>query len=90
MCSQRKLLLSENTFILDILPNNSRNQPNRHITGFINSGDDETDLILLARHSVIIAAMGHGVDADMEADEDGAFVYVRDDTGILALNFAFA
>ena len=34
--------------------------------------------------------MGDCVDADVETDEDSAFVDVRDRLGIFALNFAFA
>lgn len=32
--------------------------------------------------------MGDGIDADMEADEDGTFMDVGDGSGILALNLA--
>ena len=34
--------------------------------------------------------MGHGIDADVEADEDGAFVDVSDRPGVLALDLALA
>ena len=33
--------------------------------------------------------MGDCVDTDVEADEDSAFVNVRDRPGVLALNLAF-
>lgn len=77
-------------YILDILPNNPRNQPDGHIPFCVNPRDHEADIILLAGHPVVVAAVGDGVDADMEADEDGALMDVRDRPGILALNLALA
>jgi len=72
------------------LLNNPRNQSHCHIPFCINPRDHEADLIFLAGQPVIIAAMGDSIDADVEADEDGAFVDVRDRPGIFALNFALA
>lgn len=74
--------------ILDILLNDPRNQSNRHIPVLIDPGDDKADLILLSGHPVVIAAVGDSVDADLEADENSAFVDVSDGTGILALDLA--
>lgn len=70
------------------MSNEPRNQINRHIPVFIYPGDDEADLILLAGHPVVIAAVGDSVDADLEADEYSTFVDVSDGTGILALDLA--
>ena len=67
-----------------------RNQPNCHIPICANPCNYETDLILLARHSVVIAAMGDGIDADVETDEYGALMDVRNRPGILALDLALA
>lgn len=39
---------------------------------------------------MVIATMGDGIDTDVEADEYGAFMDVRDCPGILALDFALA
>ncbi len=75
---------------LNILLNNPRDQPQRHIPIRINSRYHEADLILLSGKAVIVAAMGDGVDADMEADENSAFMDVRDGSGIFALNLALA
>lgn len=75
---------------LDILLDNPRNQPNCHIPVCINPRHHETDVILLARHPVVIAAVGNGVDADVEADEYCALMDVRDRPGILALDLALA
>lgn len=75
---------------LNILPNNPRNQPNRYIPLFIDPGDHEADIIFLARHPVVVAAMGDSIDADLEPDEDSAFMDVRDRSGIFALDLAFA
>ena len=77
-------------FLSDILLNNPRDQPHRHIPIRINSRYHEADLILLSGKAVIVAAMGDGVDADMEADENSAFMDVRDRSGIFALNLALA
>ena len=74
---------------LDILFNNPRNQPHCHVPVCINPRHHKTDIILLAGHPVVIAAVGDCVDADVEADEDSAFVDVRDRPGVLALNLAF-
>lgn len=74
---------------LDILLDNPRNQPHCHVPVCINPRYHETDIILLAGHPVVIAAVGDCVDADVEADEDSAFVDVRDRPGVLALNLAF-
>ena len=74
--------------VLNILFYNSRNQSYRHIPVLIDPSDDEADLILLSGHPVVIAAVGDSVDADLEADENSAFVDVSDGTGILALNLA--
>lgn len=75
---------------LNILLNNPRNQPHRHIPVRINPCYYEADLILLSGKAVIVAAMGDCVDADVEADEDSAFVDVRDRPGVLALDLALA
>lgn len=75
---------------LNILLNNPRNQPNRHIPVRINPRHHEAHLILLSRKAVIVAAMGDCVDTDMEADENSAFMDVRDGSGIFALNLALA
>lgn len=75
---------------LNILLNNPRNQPHRHIPVRINPCYYEADLILLSGKAVIVAAMGDCVDADMEADEDSAFMDVRDGSGIFTLNLALA
>ena len=74
---------------LDILFNNPRNQPHCHVPVGINPCYHETDIIFLAGHPVVIAAVGDCVDADVEADEDSAFVDVRDRSGVFALNLAF-
>ena len=73
---------------LNILLNNPRNQPHRHIPVRINPCYYEADLILLSGKAVIVAAMGDGVDADMEADENSAFMDVRDGSSVFALNLA--
>lgn len=75
---------------LDILLDNPRNQPNCHIPVSINPRHHKTDIILLAGHPVVIAAVGDCVDADVKADEDSAFVDVRDRSGVFALNLALA
>lgn len=82
----RSLLLAK----LNILLNNPRNQPHRHIPFRINPCYHEAHLILLSGKAVIVAAMGDCVDADMEADENSAFMDVRDRSGIFALNLALA
>ena len=82
----RSLLLVK----LNILLNNPRNQPHRHIPVRINPRHYEAHFILLSGKAVIVAAMGDCVDSDMEADENSAFVDVRDRTGIFTLNLAFA
>ena len=73
---------------LNILLNNPRDQSHRHIPVRINPRYHEADLILLSGKAVIVAAMGDCVDADMEADENSAFMDVRDGSGVFALNFA--
>lgn len=75
---------------LNILLNNPRNQPHRHIPLFIDPRDHETDIILLARHPAVIAAMGDSIDADLEPDEYSALMNVRDCSGIFALDLALA
>ena len=76
--------------VLDILLNNSRNQPHCHVPVCIYPRDHEADLILFAGHPVVIAAVGDGINADVEADEYGAFMDVRDRPSILALDLALA
>ena len=75
-------------FLSDILLNNPRNQPHCYVSVCINSRNHEADFIFLAGHPVIVAAMGDCVDADVKADENSAFVDVRDGSGIFALNLA--
>lgn len=77
------------SFLLNILLNDSRNQPHCHIPVCINPCNHEADIIFLAGHPVVIAAVGNGVDADVEADEYGALMDIRDRPGVLALNLAF-
>ena len=76
--------------LADILPYNPRNQPYGHIPLFIDPRDHETDIILLARHPVVVAAMGDSIDADLEPDEYSALMNVRDCSGIFALDLALA
>lgn len=76
--------------LLDILLNNPRNQPNRHVPLRIDPRHHKAHVILLAGHPVVVAAVGHGIDTDMEADEDGALMDVRDRPGVLALDLALA
>lgn len=80
----RSLLLVK----LNILLNNPRDQSHRHIPVRINPCHHKADFILLSRKAIIVAAMGDCVDADMEADENSAFMDVRDRSGVFALNFA--
>ena len=75
---------------LNILLNNPRDQSHRYIPVRINPRHYEAHFILLSGKAVIVAAMGDCVDSDMEADENSAFVDVRDRTGIFTLNLAFA
>ncbi len=75
---------------LNILLNHPRNQPNCHIPVRINPRHHETDIILLARHPVVVAAMGDSIDADLEPDEYSALMNVRDCSGIFALDLALA
>ena len=77
-------------FLSDILLNNPRNQPHCHVPVCINPRYHEAHFILLSRKAVIVAAMGDCVDAAVEADEDSAFMDVRDRSGIFALNLALA
>ena len=44
-------------FLSDILLNNPRNQPHCHVPVGINPRNHETDIILLAGHPVVIAAV---------------------------------
>ena len=76
-------------FLSDILLNNPRNQPHCHVPVCINPRYHETDIILLAGHPVVIAAVGDCIDTDVETDEDSAFVDVRDRPSVLALNLVF-
>ena len=73
---------------LNILLNNPRDQSHRHIPVRINPCHHKADFILLSRKAIIVAAMSDCVDADMEADENSAFMDVRDGSGVFALNFA--
>ena len=75
---------------LNILLNNPRNQPYRHVAIRINPCHHEADFILFSGESVIVAAMGDCIDTDMEADENSAFMDVRDGSSIFALNLALA
>lgn len=75
---------------LDILFDNPRNQPHRHIPLCINPRHYKTDLILLSRHPVVITAMSDGIHADVKPDEYGALMDIRDCPGILALDLALA
>lgn len=69
---------------------NSRNQSNGHIPIFINSGNDEADLILFAGSPAVIAAVGDGIDSNGEADKDGPFINISDGSGVFALDFTLA
>lgn len=74
--------------LLDILFNDPRNQPHRHVAVRVNPCHHEADFILLSGEAVIVAAMGDCIDADMKADENSAFMDVCDGSGIFALNLA--
>ncbi len=73
---------------LNILLNNPRDQSHRHIPVRINPCHHKADFILLSRKAIIVAAMSDCVDADMEADENSAFMDVRDGSGVFSLNLA--
>ncbi len=65
-------------FELNILLNNPRNQPYCHIPVCVNPRHHKADFILLSGEAVIVAAMGDCIDTDVEADENSAFMDVRD------------
>lgn len=77
-------------FLSDILLNNPRNQPHCYVSVCINSRHNEADFILFAGHPVIVAAMGNGIDADVETNEDSALMDICDRSGIFTLNLALA
>lgn len=63
--------------------------PHCHIPVRINPCEHETSSFL-AGHPLVIAAVGDGIDADVEADEYSALMDVRDRSGILAMDLALA
>ena len=73
----------------DMLFNNPGNQPYRHVPFLINPGDNEADFILFPRSTVIIAAVGDGIDADGEANKNGSLMDIGDGPGIFSLYLAF-
>ena len=75
---------------LNILLNDPGNQSHRYVPVRINPCHHEADFIFLAGHPVVIAAVGNGINADVEADEYGALMDVRDRPGILTLDLALA
>ena len=71
--------------ILQVLPDNPGDQAHRHIALLINVRNDKGYLILFPYGTGIIAGMGDGVDAIVQADEDNAITNIGDAAGIAAL-----
>lgn len=74
---------------LEILFDDTGNDPHCHAALLVNVGDCKADVILFSRHTPVIAGVGHGIDAIGQTDINNAFVDVGDFSRIFALDTAF-
>lgn len=79
----------KDTIDVNIMPDDSRNNPNSHPALFVKPCHRKTHIIFLPGSPVIIVRMGHYIDAVEQADVDYAFTNIRYLAGIFALDAAF-
>lgn len=79
---------SQATFVLQVLPDDPRDDANGHASLHIQAGDGKGHIILLSGHPVVVAGVGYRIDAIGEPDIDHAFMNIGDLSGVLALDAA--
>ena len=76
---------SQATFTLQVLPDDPRDDAHGYAAFHIQAGDGKGHIIFLAGHPVVVAGVGHRIDAVGKPDIDDALVDIGDFAGILAL-----
>ena len=79
---------SQATFILQILPDDPRDDAHGHAPLHIQADGGKGHTILLSGHPVVVAGVGYRIDAIGEPDIDHAFMNIGDLSGVLALDAA--
>lgn len=79
---------SQATFTLQVLPDDPRDNAHGYAAFHIQAGDGKGHIIFLAGHPVVVAGVGHRIDAVGKPDIDDALVDIGDFAGILALDAA--
>lgn len=79
----------KDTIDVNIMPDDSRNNPNSHPALFVKPCHRKTHIVFLSGSLVIIAGVGHCIDAVGQADVDYAFTNIRYLAGIFALDAVF-
>ena len=79
---------SQATFTLQVLPDDPRDDAHGYAAFHIQAGDGKGHIIFLAGHPVVVAGVGHRIDAVGKPDIDDALVDIGDFAGILALDAA--
>ena len=75
--------------MLQILPYDTRNDPHSHSLFLVNLCHGKAHIVLFPRCPIIIAGMGHCIDAVRQADIYHSLMHVRHLSGILALDTTF-
>ena len=79
---------SQATFTLQVLPDDPRDDAHGYATLHVQAGDGKGHIILFPGHPVVIAGVGHRIDAVGKPDIDDALVDIGDLAGVLALDAA--
>ena len=74
--------------LLQVLPDDPRDDAHGHATLHIQTGDGKGHIILLSGHPVVVAGVGYSIDTVGEPDIDYAFMNIGDLSGVLALDAA--
>ena len=74
--------------LLQVLPDDPRDDAHGYATLHVQAGDGKGHIILFPGHPVVIAGVGHRIDAVGKSDIDDALVDIGDLAGVLALDAA--
>src|SRR5699024_10659393 len=74
--------------LLQVLPDDPRDDVHGHATLHIQAGDGKGHIILLSEHPVVVAEVGYSIDTVVERDIDHADLNIGELSCILALDAA--
>ena len=74
--------------LLQVLPDDPRDDAHGNTSFHVQAGDGKGHIILFPGHPVVVAGVGHRIDAVGKPDIDDTLVDIGDLAGVLALDAA--